>query len=77
MSFLQSTYLLGEMISSIIQHWIAKKTEIRRSFRGFLEGYHPERGYVINKNLNQEMLVGKTMVKCLPYWELLLEDPFP
>ncbi len=29
-SFLQSTYLFGEMISSIIQHWIAKKIRILR-----------------------------------------------
>ncbi|MDI9569684.1 MAG: ATP-binding protein [Pseudomonadota bacterium] len=29
-----------------------KKPEISRSFRGFLERYHPENAYVINKNLN-------------------------
>ena len=50
-----------------------KKTEIPRSFRGFIEGYHPERGYIINKSLNKEMLVGETRVQCLPYWELLFE----
>jgi uncharacterized protein len=51
-----------------------KKPEIRRSFRGFLEAYHPERGYIINKSLNQEALVGETQVQSLPYWELIFEE---
>lgn len=54
-----------------------KKLEIRRSFRGFLEGYHPERGYIINKSLNHEALVGETRVQSLPYWELIFEEAFP
>lgn len=51
-----------------------KKTEIRRSFRGFLEGYHPDHGYVINKSLDDEVLVGKTRVQNLPYWELMFGE---
>lgn len=53
-----------------------KKPEIRRSFRGFLERYHPEHGYVVNKSLTDETLVGETRVRCLPYWELLFADAF-
>jgi predicted AAA+ superfamily ATPase len=54
-----------------------KKLEIRRSFRGFLERYHPERAYVVNKNFSNELLVGQTTVQCLPYWELMFEEAFP
>jgi len=53
-----------------------KKIEIRRSFRGFLEAYHPKRGYVVNKSLNNKELVGETKVQCLPYWELMFEKAF-
>jgi hypothetical protein len=54
-----------------------KKIEIGRSFRGFLEGYHSKRGYVVNKSFNNEALVSETKVRCLPYWELIFEDAFP
>ncbi|MFH0726372.1 MAG: ATP-binding protein [Pseudomonadota bacterium] len=54
-----------------------KKFEIGRSFRGFLEGYHPTHGYVVNKSFNSEAPVSKTKVRCLPYWELLFEDAIP
>jgi hypothetical protein len=46
--------------------------EINRSFRGFLEGYHPEKAYIINKSLDREESVGDTKLRCLPYWELIL-----
>ncbi len=54
-----------------------KKLELQRSFRGFLDGYHPEHGYVVNKSFNNEVLVGETRVQGLPYWELIFEEAFP
>jgi len=51
-----------------------KKLEIQRSFRSFLERYNPEHGYVINRSFIEEALVGKTRVRCMPYWELLFEE---
>src|SRR3990172_890567 len=48
-----------------------KKLEARRSYRGFLERYHPESGYIVNKSLSAEAMVGETRVRCLPYWELM------
>lgn len=51
-----------------------KKAEFRRSFRGFLETYHPKEGYVINKGLTNEALIGETRVHCRPYWELVFEE---
>ena len=68
----------GDVVTPLeIKYRDMKKLEIRRSFRGFLEGYHPERGYIINKSFNDEALVGETRVQCLPYWELMFDDFFP
>jgi uncharacterized protein len=65
----------GEKVTPLeVKYRDLKKLEIRRSFRGFLEAYHPERGYIINKSLNQEALVGETRVQSLPYWELIFEE---
>lgn len=47
-----------------------KKLELQRSYRGFLERYHPERGYIVNKSLSDEAMVGETRMRCLPCWEL-------
>ena len=68
----------GDMVTPLeVKYRDLKKLEIRRSFRGFLEGYHPLSGYIINKSLNQEALVGETRVQSLPYWELIFEEAFP
>lgn len=53
-----------------------KKLEAQRSYRGFLERYHPESGYIVNKSFNDEAIVGGTRVRCLPYWELMFEEAF-
>ena len=53
-----------------------KKLEVQRSYRGFLERYHPESGYIVNKSLNDEAMVGGTRVRWLPYWELMFEEAF-
>ncbi len=53
-----------------------KKLETERSYRGFLERYHPESGYIVNKSLSGEARVGETRVRCLPYWELMFEEAF-
>ena len=53
-----------------------KKLEAQRSYRGFLERYHPESGYIVNKSLSDEAMVGETRVRCLPYWELMFEEAF-
>ncbi|MBI5605825.1 MAG: DUF4143 domain-containing protein [Deltaproteobacteria bacterium] len=68
----------GEAVTPLeVKYRDLKKPEIRRSFRGFLDGYHPLSGYIINKSFNQEALVGETRVQCLPYWELLFKEAFP
>jgi uncharacterized protein len=68
----------GNVVSPMeIKYRDMKKLEIQRSFRGFLERYHPERGYIVNKSFADEALVGATRVRCLPYWELITEEAFP
>ena len=65
----------GDLVTPLeVKYRDMKKLEIQRSFRGFLERYHPERGYVVNKSLTDEALVGETRVRCLPYWELIFEE---
>lgn len=54
-----------------------KKLDVRRSFLGFLTRYHPEFGYIVNRNYSDEALICQTRVRCLPYWELMFEEAFP
>ncbi len=54
-----------------------KKLDVRRSFLGFLTRYHPDSGYIVNRNYSDETLIGQTRVLCLPYWELMFEEAFP
>ncbi|OPY16716.1 MAG: hypothetical protein A4E74_01687 [Syntrophus sp. PtaB.Bin075] len=54
-----------------------KKLDVRRSFLGFLTRYHPDSGYIVNRNYSDETLIGQTRVRCLPYWELMFEEAFP
>ena len=51
-----------------------KKLEVKRSYRGFLERYHPENGYIVNKSLSDEAMMGETRVRCLPYWDLMFNE---
>ncbi len=53
-----------------------KRVEVERAYRGFLERYHFERGYIVNKSLRGEAMLGETRVRCLPYWELMFEEAF-
>jgi uncharacterized protein len=67
----------GDVVMPLeVKYGDMKKLEIRRAFRGFLDRYHPERGYVVNKSFTDGTLVGETRIRCLPYWELIFEDAF-
>jgi uncharacterized protein len=57
-----------------VKYSAMKKPEVPRTYRGFLERYHPERGYIVNRSLSEEVIVGGTRVRCLPYWELMFVD---
>lgn len=48
-----------------------KAPKIERPLRNFIEQYQPSRALVVNKNLSDKVLIGKTEIVFLPYWELL------
>jgi len=59
-----------------VKYSAMKKPEVQRAYRGFLERYHPKRGYIVNRSLSGEVIVGETRVRCLPYWELMFDEAF-
>lgn len=48
-----------------------KEPELDRSFRSFLSKYAPQRAYVVNLTLNEEITIGKTKVAFIPFYKLL------
>ena len=48
--------------------------EIERSLRNFIDKYDPLHAFVITKGFSGHMNIGKTMVRFLPFWELLFLD---
>lgn len=46
------------------------KPEMKRSMRSFIEKYRPEEAWVINLSLGQEIKIGDTTVKFLPFYFL-------
>ena len=68
----------GDMVTPLeVKYRDMKKLDVRRSFLGFLTRYHPEFGYIVNRNYSDEALICQTRVRCLPYWELMFEEAFP
>jgi len=48
-----------------------KAPKIERSLHNFIELYQPSRALVVNKNLSEQVIIGKTKIIFLQYWELL------
>jgi len=47
-----------------------KKPQVTRSFRSFLEKYSPKEAWVVNLNLEEEIEIGATRVKFIPYYRI-------
>ncbi len=45
--------------------------KITRSYRSFLEKYQPAEGWIVNRSLREEMTIGSTTVKFVPWYDLL------
>lgn len=45
-----------------------------RSYRSFLDQYKPAEGWGVNLNLSTEVMIGETLVKFLPWWEIMKRD---
>lgn len=68
----------GDVLTPIeVKYRVMKKMEIRRSLRGFLERYHPARGYIVNRRFRAVESEGGTDLQCIPYWDLIVEKSFP
>jgi len=50
-----------------------KQPEITRSLRSFIAKYNPEKAYVVNLTLSDEITVGNTIARFIPYYGLLSE----
>lgn len=51
-----------------------KQPKLTRSYRNFLEAYQPEEGWVINRSLREELTIGTTTVKFIPWYDLMGGD---
>ena len=48
-----------------------KKPELDRSFRSFLSKYTPQKAYIVNLTLDEELIIDKTKVAFVPFHKLL------
>ena len=55
--------------------WL-KALKIERSMKSFVEKYEPPQAIIVNRNLKETALIGKTEVQFLPFWCLLDDEMF-
>jgi uncharacterized protein len=48
-----------------------KKPQVERSLRNFIATYAPEEAWIVNRGLNEQVLIDQTVVKFIPWYELL------
>lgn len=53
-----------------VKYSVLKSPEIEKSFRVFLERYAPSEAIVVNLELDEERIFGKTKVRFIPFWKL-------
>jgi len=51
-----------------------EKIQIEKSLRSFIDKYQPKKALLVNLNFSGELIVGSTIVKCIPFYELFKED---
>lgn len=51
-----------------------KKPTVTRSYRSFLDQYKPREGWVVNQSLSTQVVIGETLVKFVPWWEIMKRD---
>jgi len=66
----------GERIIPIKVKFSQLKTDrISRSYRNFIDAYHPPKGYIINLDYENEIRINQIKIKFIPFYKLYLE-PF-
>ncbi len=53
-----------------VKYGLINKPAISRSFRSFIDKYHPGEALIVTRNLETEMSVNKTTVRFLPFYKL-------
>ncbi|MGD9579243.1 MAG: ATP-binding protein [Syntrophorhabdus sp.] len=67
---------LGKMVIPIeVKYKKLRLPTMGRSLRNFVNRYEPEQAWVINLSMEDELRVGKTVVRFLPFWEFLDVGP--
>jgi hypothetical protein len=65
----------GEQIIPIEVKFSQLKTNrVSRSYRNFIDAYHPKKGYIINLNYENEIRIRETKVKFIPFYKLYTES---
>lgn len=62
-----------EIIPIEVKYSFLSKPEMKRSMRSFIEKYHPKIAWVVNLSLSEEIKIGETTVKFLPFYFLFKE----
>ena len=60
-----------ELVPVEVKYQALKKPTISRSFRSFLQKYQPQRAYLINLTMREQLQVRDTTVQVCPYFDLL------
>ncbi len=50
------------------------KPVIGKSLHSFINKYHPEKGVIVNLNLDQKIKIKNTEIIFLPFWKLIIDD---
>lgn len=62
-----------EVLPVEVKYSSLSEPEMKRSMRSFIEKYKPKEAWVINLSLNEEIKIGDTTVKFLPFYFLFKE----
>lgn len=65
----------GEVIIPLeVKNQFLRKPVISKSLRSFLLKYQPKEAYLVNLNLKDEIKIGATKLKFVPYWYFVAEE---
>lgn len=54
-----------------VKYQTLKKAEMTRSFRNYIEHYEPEEAYLINLSLKKTVILHKTKIRFIPFYDFL------
>ena len=63
-----------EKIPIEVKYKRLKKLEITRSLKSFITRYQPRKVFIVNLDLDEEVKLGGTVIRALPFYNLFFED---